>query len=297
MPLRLHIAIAIAVALWAGRAAAAPPVRVALAPPSTLGAEASAKQARALGAALERALASVPGHAVVGPAAVRRAVARARKPELRTCDGDVACLADLGALLGVDRVVYVEVGGLGDARVLAMQLVDVASRTEVRSITAELTAADVDRSARAAAYRLLAPQRYVGTLQLDVDVPGAAIYVDGTQIGVSPMPPREIAVGSHALRVTHPEYRDFVRFVDIEFDTTTKISVALKAFPIVEDAMRQTGGPSRGAPEAPAAAPTPWYKRWYTLVGASAVVLVGSAIVVGLVTRGVDADRVEIVGD
>ena len=44
-------------------------------------------------------------------------------------------------------------------------------------------------------------------------------------VGKSPLAPQTLSVGTHALRVTHPEYRDFVRFVDVEFDTPAAVKV------------------------------------------------------------------------
>ena len=94
-----------------------------------------------------------------------------------------------------------------------LKLVEVGARREVRSTTLELEAARREEEVRAGVTRLLAPERYVGTLALDVSVPGAVIYLDGQRLGAAPLAPHRIAVGEHAVRVTHPEYRDFVRFV------------------------------------------------------------------------------------
>jgi hypothetical protein len=37
--------------------------------------------------------------------------------------------------------------------------------------------------------------------------------------------------------------------------------------------------------------PAPWYRRWYTIAGGGALLLVGSALIVGALVDGTDADR------
>ncbi len=271
---------------------------VVVAPLSTLGADTRSKTTMRIERDLIAGLSAVPGFAVTAGKDVRDAVKRAKRPDLRTCDGDVACLADLGTLMGAQYVIYGELGGLGDAQVVALKVVDVAAKRELRSTTAQFgDGGEPEVVARAAGYRLLAPSRYVGTLVLKVDVDDATIYLDGNKVATSPSGPIRTEVGNHALRVTHPEYRDFVRFVDIAFDAQVDLEVPMQAFPIVDSEMRQK---ERGGPVDPGTrrkAATPWYYRWYTIAGAGAVLAIGSAVVIGMLSDGVDADREETVGD
>lgn len=272
--------------------AAAAPTRVALAPLSTLGAEARSKEVRATEAVIAAGLAAVPETEIVADRELRGAVDKAKRPELKSCDGEVACLAELGALVGAAYVVSGELGGLGGAQVVFLEVVDVATRRSLRSTTLELGGErDAAREARAAAYRLLAPADYVGSIALDIDVKGTTVYMDGA--AVTPAPHITAEVGTHALRVTHPEYRDYVRFVDVPFGETVTLQVGMKAFPIVETEMHQREGvnplgPGPGQRDAP---PPPWYRRWYTVAGAGVVLFVGSALVFGYVADGIDADR------
>ena len=295
------LVIAALLALTTGRVAADEGRRVALAPLSTLGSEAKAKETAAIEDALVASIDAIPDLVAVPAKQLRRAIRKAKRSELKVCDGDVPCLAELGGLVDAELVVYGELGGLGDAQVLALKLVDTASRREVRSTTAQFGGErGLDAALRGASYRLLAPGLYKGTLTLKVDIEGATIFLDGDKVATSPTPPLAVEVGNHALRVTHPEYRDYVRFVDVAFDQTTAIQVGMKAFPIVEDEMRQRGaggiaGPIDSGPHG--TQPTPWYRRWYTIAGAGAIVFVGSAVLVGMLSDGIDADREEVVGD
>src|SRR5207237_413078 len=146
-----------------------------------------------------------------------------------------------------------------------LMAVEVATGKELGSTTAVLSGdkAAKQREARAAAYRLISPDSYVGKLALSVDVNGARIYLDGKLLGDSPRAPVAASVGTHALRVTHEQYRDFVRFIDVKFDATTKLDVNLKQFPIVSDKMIEkdhdplvASGPVR---------PRPWYRKGWAV--------------------------------
>jgi hypothetical protein len=141
--------------------------------------------------------------------------------------------------------------------------------------------------ARAAAFRLLRPAAYTGRLALSIDVQGATIYLDGKQVGRSPAAPLSVAVGTHALRVTHEKYRDFVRFVDVKFDDTTRLEVNLKEFPVVADRMIER----ERRPEGPVA-PRPWYRSGWFVAGGAVVLVVATSVTVAYLTGGIDADRV-----
>jgi PEGA domain len=284
----------VVLALIVASPAAAQPVRpqaarpkIVVAPLATLGAESSAADVRAAQNLVTRAITELGSVDLVSQPVLLQAIRRARRPELRACDGDATCLADLGQLVGAGYAVYGEVGGLGSAHVVYLKLVDVRERREVRSEVLEMgRSRPAAAEARAAATRLLAPSRYVGHLVLDTSVRGASIFVDGERVSRSPSATLTLAVGSHALRVTHPEYRDFVRFVEIEFGATSRVAVPLQPYrAIAGDIRRQSV--SRPAPVVDE---TPWYARWYTIAGAGALLLVTSAVAVGLATGGLDFD-------
>jgi hypothetical protein len=277
--------------------------KVVLAPLGTLGSEAKVAKNRSIQRTIATGIRAVPGMNLVADKTVRRAIKRAKKPELRVCDGEAKCLAELGKLLNARYVVYGEIGGLGKVRVVYLKIVDVARARELRSTTLELGGAQSAKTAaRASAYRLLAPKSYKGRLAVTVDVAGASIYVDGNHVAKSPAKAIHLSVGTHALRVTHPEYRDFVRFVDIAFDTSAPVDVKLTRFPIIRSNINEEPGKGgtlvggrrvvyRGVER------TPWYKRWYTVAGAGAVIFVGSALVVGILADGISHDREKVVGE
>ncbi len=160
------------------------------------------------------------------------------------CNGAPGCLADLGKLLAVEKVVYGVVSGLGDHYSFELKLIDVGTGGEERRVTASVGGKrEVLLSGlRAAAVHLLAPERYVGALEIDSDLPGAQVLVDGKPMGPTPIAGTIVglAPGQHALRLTKAGFADFEKFVDVRFDQTTVVRVDL-AERVVRDTMYREG--------------------------------------------------------
>jgi hypothetical protein len=293
----LHVALAALAGTAAGQKPPAPPaapaVRVAVAPLTSL-TEGSGRIAP-IEAVVVDGLKGVRGVALVPMAELRQALKKARRPELEACDGEAPCLTEVGKLVGAQRVVSGEVGAIGEDQVVYLKVVDVAAARETGSTTAVLSKAEGARrtEARAAAVRLLSPREYLGTLELQVDVTGAIIYLDGRKVATSPARPITAAVGTHALRVTHEQYRDYVRFVDVKFGETSKLPVGMTAFPVISDEMR---GERTRQPKGPVL-PLPWYRRWYTVVGFGAALLVGAAVVTFATAERLDKDATITIDD
>lgn len=266
---------------------------VAVAPLSTLGTEdASATSAsmKQLTGQIEAAVASLGGTKVVSAAQVADAVKRARRPQLKACEGEAACLAELGKLVGAQVVVAGEVGGLGEAKIVYLGATDVGAAKELRSTTLSIgtgrdAMSDPD-SPQAAVVRLLEPDRYRGTLRFAVDVTGATIYVNGARIALTSKGELSLPVGTQAVRVTHPEYHDFVRFIDVAYGKTTEVGVGMQQYPIVRRDLR--GKPT--TTDRVVYLDPPWWRRWY-VVGPAAV---GLAVVTGMVVAAVVHEPFEL---
>jgi len=247
---------------------------VAVAPLSTLGAEDTSAGTKKLLGQIETAVAALPATKVVRAQQVADAVKKAKKPQLRACEGDAGCLAELATLVGAQLVISGEVGGLGESKVVYLAATE--NGKELRSTTLAVGGAHDDGGGPGGAVvRLLDPEGYRGMLRLAIDVTGATIYVNGSKASPSPQGELALPVGAQAVRVTHPEYHDFVRFIDVEYGKTTDVTVGMQQYPIVEHDFQ--GKPiNRDTIEY--VAPPVW-RRWY-VVGPAAV---GLAIVTGLV--------------
>lgn len=113
------------------------------------------------------------------------------------------CMAQVGAIAGVGKVVAAGARGHGDGTVLDLRLVDVQSAAEERRVVRLLNGPDDDRRARVldAATRLLFPARARGELVV-VTIEGAEVLVDGVFRGYAPLPAAiDLAAGEHVLDV------------------------------------------------------------------------------------------------
>lgn len=259
---------------------------VAVAPLSTLGAEDTSASVKKLTGQIEAAVAGLGGTKVVSAAQVADAIRRAKRPQLKACEGEAACLAELGKLVGAQIVIAGEIGGLGDAKIVYLGATDVGASKELRSTTLAIGTAHDEGGPQGAVVRLLEPDRYRGTLRFAVDVTGATVYVNGAKTALSPKNELSLPVGTQAVRVTHPEYHDFVRFIDVTYGKTTDVAVSLQQYPIVR----------RDLPGRPASAggvvyvDPPWWRRWY-VVGPAAV---GLAVVTGIVVAALAHETYEV---
>ena len=282
--------IAIAAVLTAATATAAHAERVvAIAPLSTLGTEDTSAGTRKLTGEIEAAVVALPATRVVRAAQVADAIKRAKKPQLRACEGDAGCLAELATLVGAQIVISGEVGGLGESRVVYLAASE--SGKELRSTTLAV-GARADGGPTGAVVRLLDPDGYRGTLRFAIDVAGATVYVNGSKVALSPRGELALPVGSQAVRVTHPEYHDFVRFIDVEFGATTDVAVGMQQYPIVEHDLQ--GKPiNRDRIEV---IEPPLWRRWYVVGPVAVGLAIATGFAVAYATHHFPSDNCRKVG-
>jgi hypothetical protein len=158
----------------------------------------------------------------------------------RECTGEEKCLAAIGKKLGVEVVVTGTVGSLGDAYILNIKAIDVATaRTLQRIQTDPLRGGpdDLIDGVRVAAYRLLAPTQLHGALQIQSDLVGAAVELDGKPVGKTPLANLGViskqTLGPHKLKVSAPGYAPFEETVDVRFQKVSQVVVRLIASEVV----------------------------------------------------------------
>jgi len=262
---------ALAIVLVLASATAYADRTVAITPLSTLGAEDKSAATKKLLGQIEQAFASLPGTKVIPAAQVSAAIDKAKKPQLKQCEGEPACVTDLGKLVGAQFVVSGEVGGLGDSKVVYLKLTDVTAGRELRSTTLAVGATD---SAMGAAVRLSDPDKYRGNVKFAFDVSGATVAVNGTKVQLSANKELALPVGTHAVTVTHPQYHNFVKFVEVGYGRTTDVQVSMKQYPIVEhDIQARPGTRDTIVYDDP-----PLWRRPYIAGPAIAVLAVGAGL-------------------
>jgi hypothetical protein len=255
---------------------------VAITPLSTLGAEDKSAATKKLVGQIEQAFASLPGTKIIPATMVGAAIDKAKKPQLRQCEGEATCVTELGKLVGAQFVVTGEVGGLGESKVVYLKLTDVLSGRELRSTTLAVGAKDGADTPMGAAVRLSDPDRYRGNVKFAFDVSGATVLVNGTKVQLNAAKELALPVGTHAVTVTHPQYHNFVKFVEVDYGRTTDVQVGMKQYPIVEHSIQ--GKP--GSADTIEYIDPPLWRRPYVAGPAIAVI----AIVAGIVAARIAHD-------
>jgi hypothetical protein len=117
-----------------------------------------------------------------------------------------------------------------------------------------------------------------GVLRVEVDQPGARVFVDGDYVGEAPLV-YDVDPGSREITVSAGGYRDLVRTVEVVAGEEVRVAAELERLPPEQDPTR-----------APPPPPRRWYEQWWvwTTVGA-VVVAVAVAVPLGIIAAQ-DAD-------
>jgi hypothetical protein len=226
--------LAIALALAAGPAAAAPRVAIVTldAPP----------QLHFTGRSIAEALAkeaAAAGFEVVGPGKVEEQLGRGPHAALVRCADEARCLADRGGRLKVDRIVGGRLDKRGTSYRVALVHADAATGARLSGLEREIPVASrrLQRDVAAAAAGLLAGgEEATGVLRVATDLPGAEVSIDDVPAGRTPVA-RVVKPGKHKVKVSLEGCAD-----------AEPIWVAVEAGAIVEHRPRLYRIPARERP-------------------------------------------------
>src|SRR5262249_55165378 len=87
------------------------------------------------------------------------------------------------------------------------------------------------------------------------------------------------------IRVTHPQYHDFVRFEEVVYGTTTEVAVGMQQYPIVEQDLK---GKPKNLDRVEYVEPPLW-RRWYVAGPAVVLLAVGTGILAAAIAQGFPA--------
>lgn len=214
------------------------------------------------------------------PMPSRRDIDRAITGEARDCTGEDRCLAAIGKKLGVDVILTGTVGQLGDNYVLTIKAVDVATARSLQKIQSDPLRGQPDElieGVRVAAYRLLAPGQLHGAIQVQTDLVGAEVQLDGAPLGKTPLPNNgvigKLALGKHRLQVAAASYEHpYDDEIEVHFQKVSPVVVRL----VPSTQVIGTGKIDR-------IERTPFYTRtWFIVAAGVAAVGLGAAIGYGL---------------
>ena len=168
------------------------------------------------------------------PLPSRREIDRVVTAADQNCTGEEKCLGAIGKKLGVDVVVTGTVGAMGPNYVLNIKAVDAKTSTSIRRIESDPLRGSPDElieGVRVAAYKLLAPEQLHGSVQVQSDLVGASVQLDGKPIGKTPLANLGViakqTLGKHKLRVEATGYAPFEDEVEIRFQKVSQVVVRL----------------------------------------------------------------------
>ena len=214
------------------------------------------------------------------PMPSRRDIDRTITGDARECTGEEKCLAAIGKKLGVDVILTGTVGQLGDNYVLTIKTVDVATAKALQRIQSDPLRGQPDElieGVRVAAYRLLAPDQLHGAIQIQTDLVGAEVELDGKPLGKTPLVGNgvigKLALGKHRLRVAAPGYEHpYDDEVEVHFQKVSPVVVRL----VPSTQVVGTGKTERVVEQ-------PFYTRtWFIVAAGVAAVGLGAAVGYGL---------------
>jgi hypothetical protein len=222
------------------------------------------------GALLEKLNGAV--RAQVRDLGVRMQVAKA------DCAGDVGCLVKAGEDVHATRVLAGSVGLAGDEVHVTLRLLDVGLKSELKALDDAAPANQADRKIRAAALRLLAPDKFAtsGAIVVTTPLSGAEIVVDGVPRGTTPLfgPVDALAPGRREVEVRYPGAQSWRGFVDVDFDAPAPLDVAVQDG-AVQQVPHATAVSRSGAPA------TVEHSTSWAMLGGAALGVVGLAALAG----------------
>lgn len=261
-----------------GQLASAAPRRAVVAPFSALGI--SPKEAQRVQRWVMSAAASMSQLRFRRVKALDRRLARSPG-----CVADVRCLGKLVKRLRLGTVLVGDVGSIGGAYVVYLQLIEDGAVTSRESGVLD-PRQSLRAAVRALLYKALLPRRYTGSLRVRSNVAAAWVYLDGRRVGRGKVVDiSAVRVGRHALRVTHPAHRDFVRFVELAFRQRAVVDAELSPIEVQSQKMSYLAGKPLTDSE------LPWYRRWWVVATFGAAIFATATAVIATLPQDVERDR------
>ncbi len=158
--------------------------------------------------------------------------------------GELACLAQTGAVVGVERLVYARAVAWGEGHLLQLSLVDVKASALERQVEVRLPPGRLMAEEPIALRRLLRAlftPAAVGALHVQASPAASRVFVDGEEVDpASPVP--GLLPGVRQVRVTGEGFLESVHEVVVVAAETTLVPVTLS--PLVGDEEPPAKGPN-----------------------------------------------------
>lgn len=186
---------------------------------------------KALGTYLRNSVATIEGLQLLPPLDVQIAVQNSKNAKLIECAGGAKCAGDIGKLVGADRVIFGGISAVGESYSLNARVVESGTGKEVARHQATFTGSRdaLIPEIRLTAYKLLAPERILGSLMVQADVDGVSVEIDGEPRGMTPLtePIKNLQPGKHSVVLKRSGYSQFQQELTIRPFETAKLQLKL----------------------------------------------------------------------
>jgi hypothetical protein len=196
--------------------------------------------------ALRASIESITGRSLESPASTRELMESARNLGVDCQPSELDCLLKLGVLVEIDVLLVPSVSLREDAFRIDLVLIDAREKSVKRAVqhTISPRSETFGKDVEGVAVDLLAPERYVGSLDVTSSHDGADVSIDDASRGTTPIGTIEgLKVGPHLVVVSYPGAAPVARNVDIAYGRTTALEAT---FEVDENAVVANGGGTTG---------------------------------------------------
>lgn len=176
--------------------------------------------------ALRASIESITGRSLESPASTRELVESARNLGVDCQPSDLDCLLKLAVLVEIDVLLVPSVSLREDAFKLDLVLIDADDKSVKRAVqhTISPRSETFGKDVEGVAVDLLAPERYVGSLQVTSSHDGATIAVDDVEKGATPTGTiDDLSVGKHLVVVSYPGAAPVAKNVEVAYGKTVNL--------------------------------------------------------------------------
>lgn len=168
---------------------------------------------------------------VIDPLEIQITLQDAKNKEVASCGGGPECAVKIGKLVQADVVTFGTISGIAQAYNLNLRLLNVKDGKELARDQSNISG-NIDLlipEVRLAAYRLVAPEKIRGALQLEIDIQGVDVELDGQKVGTTPLkrPIENLTPGQHVVVLKRPGFSEFQRELTIKPFETARLKIEL----------------------------------------------------------------------
>lgn len=206
------------------------PWKVAILPLGSLGIS-SAMMAN-LENLLLRSVDTIEAVSAIAPMELQVALQNPRHRALAQCEAGQACAVKHGRLVGADAVVFGSIGALGQNFSLNLRLVDVDTGKELARRQTDISGNRdlLIPEIRLAAYRLVAPDKIVGALWVQLEEAGIEVEIDGRVVATTLLerPIEGLAAGRHVVVLRRNGTSVLRKTLEVRPFETTRLKITLE---------------------------------------------------------------------